>query len=417
MGMKKKTKGIILDQGLYSGGQIKDFNNNNEEAGAAFNDLMSDTKEVEYQRKDIALSDIRTNPYNEIFRQLDEEEDIISLAEDIKRNGLLHNLVVFPEKENGKTVYVLLSGERRYKALYYLQKQGDAVWNIVKSCAVITTTLSENEKKVLLYSANLQVRGGFGDEVIRRNAVGEFVACLQKAPYNMTEAEAKKTIKELAPDNTKTLNKDLRLQNELNAKLRSMLDNKQLARSECDFYVRFSKEQQQRIAERFLKLFEVDCHCDKNEKTAKTYLEEEQARLHNSFRDNLKEARDANTEDDTEILFEEALNLFDEKIEALIRERAEYEMALNAPDETEAKEIERQAARTQEEKTAKKKDQTFIQKAVLPVTDKIEKKLNSRSYKNGLNNQTAETRCNDILALEELIEKATQLKQLIEEAE
>ena len=35
--------------------------------------------------------------------------------------------------------------------------------------------LSENEKKVLLYSANLQVRGGFADEQIRRKAVAEFV--------------------------------------------------------------------------------------------------------------------------------------------------------------------------------------------------------------------------------------------------
>lgn len=417
MGMKKKTKGVILEQSLYSGDQIKAFNSNNEEAGAALNDLMPGTREIGYQRKDIALSDIRTNPYNEIFRQLDKKEDIVSLAEDIKRNGLLHNLVMFPDKEDGKTVYVLLSGERRYKALDYLQKQGDAVWNIVKSCAVITTPLSENEKKVLLYSANLQVRGGFGEERIRRNAVGEFVACLQKAPYNMTEAEAKKTIKELAPDNTKTLNKDLRLQNELNTELRGLLDDKKLARSECDFYVRFSEEQQQKIADRLLKLFAIDCHSDGNEKTAKTHLEEEQAKIHNDFRDSLKEARDANTEDDTEMLFEEALKQFDASFEILKNKSTEYEAALKTPTETEAEEIQKQAAREQEEQTARKKEQTFVQKAVLPITDKIDKKLNSRSYKNGLSNQTAEIRKQDIFALEELIEKATQLKQMIEEAE
>ena len=68
----------------------------------------------------------------------------------------MHNLVVFPQEENGKTVYVLLSGERRYRAMEYLEKRGDATWNTIKNCNVITTSLSENEKKVLLYSANLQ---------------------------------------------------------------------------------------------------------------------------------------------------------------------------------------------------------------------------------------------------------------------
>ncbi len=48
----------------------------------------------------------------------------MQLAEDIQRNGLMHNLVVFPQEENGKTVYVLLSGERRYRAMEYLEKRG-----------------------------------------------------------------------------------------------------------------------------------------------------------------------------------------------------------------------------------------------------------------------------------------------------
>ncbi len=416
MGMKKKTKGNILAQGLSSSGQIKAFNSNNEEAGAALNHVMSGTQEVEYIHQDIALADIRTNPDNEIFRQLDKPEDIAALAEDIKRNGLLHNLVVFPEKEDGKTVYVLLSGERRYKALDALQKQGDASWNIVKSCAVIVTPLSENEKKVLLYSANLQVRGGFGDEVVRRNAVGEFVACLQKAPYNLTEDEAKKAIKELAPDNTKNLNKDLRLQNELDAALRAMLDNKLLARSECDFYVRFSAEQQQRIAARFEKLFAVNCHGDGDAKTAKTHLEEKRDEVHNAFRTGLKEARDAATEDETEALFAEALKACDARLDEFAVMSAAYEDALQT-DANDAEDIQREEARRQEEQTAQKKEQTFVQKAVLPVTDKIDKKLNSRSYKKGLNNQTTEVRRQDIAALEALIEKATQLKQLIEAAE
>ena len=61
-----------------------------------------------------------------------------------------------------------------------------------QNCRVVTTPLSDNEKKVMLLSANLQVRGGFANEMIRRKAVAELVSCLQAEPYNLTAAEAKK---------------------------------------------------------------------------------------------------------------------------------------------------------------------------------------------------------------------------------
>ena len=77
----------------------------------------------------------------------------------------MHNLVVYPRTDGKQTKYVLLSGERRYKALNYLQARGDAKWNTVKNCRVVTTPLSDNEKKVMLLSANLQVRGGFANEI------------------------------------------------------------------------------------------------------------------------------------------------------------------------------------------------------------------------------------------------------------
>ena len=67
----------------------------------------------------------------------------------------------------------------------------------------------------------------------------------------MTEAEAKRFTKEIAPDKTKTLNKDLRIENDLNRDLLQMLDQRLLGRSECEIYVRFTPEQQQKIAEQY----------------------------------------------------------------------------------------------------------------------------------------------------------------------
>ena len=129
MAMKKRTKGNITAPSLPGKDMLAEVNNN--EAGNIYNSLFAKNRKVEYDNKDIALVNIRTNPDNQIFRAMDDDEDIRILAEDIKRNGLMHNLVVFPEQEEGSAVYVLLSGERRFRALNYLQEKGDATWNIV----------------------------------------------------------------------------------------------------------------------------------------------------------------------------------------------------------------------------------------------------------------------------------------------
>ena len=175
MAMKKKPGRSKVEVGIPSTEAVFSAGNNNASGSLIANLATQNRAELAYELREIALQDIELNPDNAIFRQLDTDEDVETLANDIGRNGLMHNLVVFPQEENGKTVYVLLSGERRYRAMEYLEKRGDATWNTIKNCNVITTSLSENEKKVLLYSANLQVRGGFADEQIRRKAVAEFV--------------------------------------------------------------------------------------------------------------------------------------------------------------------------------------------------------------------------------------------------
>ena len=65
---------------------------------------------------------LKENPDNALYRELDTEEDIALLADDIRRAGLLHNLVVFPKTGVGGK-YVLLSGERRLRALRLLVEQ------------------------------------------------------------------------------------------------------------------------------------------------------------------------------------------------------------------------------------------------------------------------------------------------------
>lgn len=168
---------------------------------AALSKIARGDQEPGGEYSEININDIEENPDNALYRELDTEEDIALLADDIRRAGLLHNLVVFPKTGVGGK-YVLLSGERRLRALHLLVEQDKreqeekqlpnrmSEWQKVQ-CKVVRN-LTENEKVVYIDSANLQVRGGISNERVMRQAAARFVENLQKAPYNLSAAEAKK---------------------------------------------------------------------------------------------------------------------------------------------------------------------------------------------------------------------------------
>lgn len=388
MGMKKKTG--VREQSIPGKKQLSEANRNN--AGNCFADAIESTEGIEWESRDIALSDIRINDDNAIFRSLDDEEDIHRLAEDIKRNGLLHNLVVFPEQQGKETVYVLLSGERRYRALIYLDKQGDANWNKVKDCHVITSKLSDNQKKVLLYTANLQVRGGFANEKIRRKAITEYIACLQEEPYNLTEAQAKKAVKEVASQATseKQINRDFRIENSLNPVLKQLLDEDFLMRVECEGYVKFDDDKQQVIAEKMSALKAAT----RNDDAASVQFQND---IHKDYTNAITVALKAKTEDELNNLFQNANNEFDESLAQLQRENKEI------------------AARR--ERKTQSSGVTFAEKTLKPITVKIKRKMESDGYKRKVAKWTPEMKNSEVQYLDELIEMAQSMKAMIENAE
>lgn len=388
MGMKKKTG--VREQSIPGKKQLSEANRNN--AGNCFADAIESTEGIEWESRDIALSDIRINDDNAIFRSLDDEEDIHRLAEDIKRNGLLHNLVVFPEQQGKETVYVLLSGERRYRALIYLDKQGDANWNKVKDCHVITSKLSDNQKKVLLYTANLQVRGGFANEKIRRKAITEYIACLQEEPYNLTEAQAKKAVKEVTSQATseKQINRDFRIENSLNPVLKQLLDEDFLMRVECEDYVKFDDDKQQVIAEKMSALKAAT----RNDDAASVQFQND---IHKDYTNAITVALKAKTEDELNNLFQNANNEFDESLAQLQRENKEI-------------------ASRRERKT-QYSGVTFAEKTLKPITVKIKRKMESDGYKRKVAKWTPEMKNSEVQYLDELIEMAQSMKAMIENAE
>lgn len=413
-----KKKGPVTAPKLPNIEALKKVNNNN--AGAFYNDLLNAKHKIEYESRDISLFNIRTNPDNEIFREIDDDEDIRILADDIKRNGLLHNLVMFPSTEEGREVYVLLSGERRYRALKLLVEEGDTSWQIVRNCNIITTELSDNEKKVLLYSANLQVRGGLNDEAVRRKAVSEFIECLQKEPYNMNRVDALKAIKSVSSVNPKTIDRDARLEDKLKENLKELLDAKFLSRSECESYLRFDDEKQEEIGQKYQELNAVDCHGDTGEEAGKNHIEVMRDTLHDTFREYLFSALQQRTRAEHEETYKKSIEYFDSELQELKKKAEEFGIIkeCNAPEEV--ADFEYDAKKEAAKDVAKKEREAadISVSAVLKATPTIIKKLQrvyaNKSYEKALSHVSQESRDSDIAALEEVIEMATKLKEKIE---
>ena len=412
-----KKKGPVTTPKLPNIEALKKVNNNN--AGAFYNDLLNAKHKIEYESRDISLFNIRTNPDNEIFREIDDDEDIRILADDIKRNGLLHNLVMFPSTEEGREVYVLLSGERRYRALKLLVEEGDTSWQIVRNCNVITTELSDNEKKVLLYSANLQVRGGLNDEAVRRKAVSEFIECLQEEPYNMNRVDALKAIKSVSSVNPKTIDRDARLEDKLKGSLKELLDAKFLSRSECESYLRFDDEKQKEIGQKYQELNAVDCHGDTGEEAGKNHIEVMRDTLHDTFREYLFSALQQRTRAEHEETYKKSIEYFDSELQELKKKAEEFGIIkeCNTPEEVADFEYDAQKDVTKDVAKKEREAADISVSAVLKTTPTIIKKLqrvySNKSYEKALRHVSQESRDSDIAALEEVIEMATKLKEKI----
>ena len=412
-----KKKGPVTAPKLPNIEALKKVNNNN--AGAFYNDLLNAKHKIEYESRDISLFNIRTNPDNEIFREIDDDEDIRILADDIKRNGLLHNLVMFPSTEEGREVYVLLSGERRYRALKLLVEEGDTSWQIVRNCNIITTELSDNEKKVLLYSANLQVRGGLNDEAVRRKAVSEFIECLQKEPYKMNRVDALKAIKSVSSVNPKTIDRDARLEDKLRGTLKELLDAKFLSRSECESYLRFDDEKQEEIGQKYQELNAVDCHGDTGEEAGKNHIEVMRDTLHDTFREYLFSALQQRTRAEHEETYKKSIEYFDSELQELKKKAEEFGIIkeCNTPEEVADFEYDAQKDATKDVAKKEREAADISVSAVLKTTPTIIKKLqrvySNKSYEKALRHVSQESRDSDIAALEEVIEMATKLKEKI----
>ncbi|MBO3371938.1 ParB N-terminal domain-containing protein [Clostridium perfringens] len=118
------------------------------------NGISKNTRKVEeFKAKDnFKINYINIDRIKRNEKNFYEIVDIESLAEDIKLNGLNHNLVV---RKLDNDMYELISGERRYTALNKLINEGNKEFNLVP-CKVIES--NDIDSEIILIQANAQSR-------------------------------------------------------------------------------------------------------------------------------------------------------------------------------------------------------------------------------------------------------------------
>ncbi len=210
---------------------------------------LNDGIEGSSEIQELSLKNIKVNPSND-YRQLDEQEDIEVLADDIERNGLLHNLVV-SKRKTGE--YIILSGERRFKALNILmdrelekQKMGDLSADVGKyrqiPCRVISD-LSERKEQIILDAANLQTRGGAGDEKLTRMAMERYRDNV-KEEYGLSETQARELLFKITNIGRSSIFRNFRIIDELIPELQDLLNKDEINKKEADSFLKLTKEQQ-----------------------------------------------------------------------------------------------------------------------------------------------------------------------------
>lgn len=215
--------------------------------------LESVVKNEEDLYRYLSVGEIQLNPEND-YNQYDSEENILVLAEDIKRNGLLHNIVI-SQRQDGTAI--MLSGERRLKAYRYLNKEHPKD-SYDKIFAKIRTNLSPQEERIIVDAANLMARGGIENEYKRRLASVRFVKSIQEQFPELKKEEAVKITASITGVSTRMLGENLSLETQLLPEIRQMLNSGLLNKDDAlllaaapkeyqDAFVSLQKELQKRI--------------------------------------------------------------------------------------------------------------------------------------------------------------------------
>ena len=208
------------------------------------NSISKNVKKVtELEAKEgFKLEYIDINKIHRSEKNFYEIIDIDDLAEDIKINGLNHNLVVRPT-ENG--TYELISGERRYTALSKLVNEGNKQFASVP-CKIVE--LNDLDAEIVLIQANAQTRELSEAEKLKQV---QRLSELYKAKKANGEKVGK--IREVIANDLKLsptqVGRYERINNNLIPELKELLEQGNLSTSNASEFSTLSEESQKGILE------------------------------------------------------------------------------------------------------------------------------------------------------------------------
>lgn len=237
-------------------------------------DIVPNSMESVKNIKNISRNLIAFHENND-YRELDNDEGIRQLADAIKRQGLLDNLVVaqrasrMPDQKDKK--YVLLSGERRLRAINLLCKEDPSLEAQFASvtCNVFTDeqfTLPQQrmdalhnngyddiqirdiQEMIIIDEANLQRRGGVGDEKQQRKAAARYSENLVII-YGISQKEADELTKRISGQSQRSTENNLKLERDLVEPLRNLLDKDVLSKKVATKFCALPVERQEKISE------------------------------------------------------------------------------------------------------------------------------------------------------------------------
>ena len=170
-----------------------------------------------------------------------EPTNIEELAEDIKHNGLLHNIVVV-KKDDGR--YKLLAGERRLRAIKLLAEQEPEQWQSVT--ALVYSGLTPRQEEIIMDSSNLHARSAGGNEVQLRKATNRYMDNI-KAEYGLNETEALKVTTEIYNGSGNTIRANRKIEQDLNEGLKEKLDEGIIEKGDAVVLADMEEEDQQAV--------------------------------------------------------------------------------------------------------------------------------------------------------------------------
>ena len=170
----------------------------------------------------VSFDDIEYNKTNDYSMTSIEE-----LADNIKKNGLLHNIVLSAQ-DDGK--YKILAGERRTRAIRLLHEQEPESWMTTE--ALVYEGLTERQEEIIMDSSNLQSRGNGGDEVQLRKATNRYIENM-KAEYGLSDKQALKAATDMYSGSGNTIRVNQKIEENLSPEFTEELDSGNIAKGDA----------------------------------------------------------------------------------------------------------------------------------------------------------------------------------------